>query len=142
MARKEEQMKTTITILMKFVLAIVSGCQSKSARGGGMTKDAGFKIAVPAFSTAVKQGQTQNVTVSLERGAYFKQDVTLHSETSGGVSVDPASVMIEAGDKPDVQLKITAAQDAALGKYRVSVTGNPNTGESTSAVFIVKVVSP
>ena len=129
-------------IVMTLVLATVSGCQSKSARGGGMTKDEGFKISVPALSTSVKQGRTQNVTVSLERGAYFKQDVTLQSETSAGVSVDPTSVIIKAGDRPDVQLKITAAQDAALGKYRVSVTGTPETGESTSAVFIVKVVAP
>jgi uncharacterized membrane protein len=107
-----------------------------------MTKDVGFKIAVPTFSTAIKQGQTQNVTVSLERGDSFKQDVKLQIEASTGISVEPTSVIIKASDKPDVQLRIAAAKNAALGEYLVSVRGIPKTGESTSTEFNVKVVSP
>ena len=107
-----------------------------------MTKDVGFKIAAPTFDTAIKQGQTQYVTVSLERGDYFKQDVRLQIETSKGISVDPASVIVKASDKPDVQLTIAAAPNAALGDYRVSVRGVPETGEPTSTGFTVKVVSP
>ena len=135
-------MKTAITIVMTLVLATVYGCQSSSPQGGGMSKDVGFKVAVPTFSTEVKQGQTQSVTVSLERGDYFKQDVKLQIEASKGISVDPTSVIIKASDKPDVQLRIAAAQNAALGEYSVSVRGIPKTGESTSTAFAVKVVSP
>ena len=135
-------MKTAITIVLMLVLAAMYGCQSNSPRGGGMTKDVGFKVVVPTFSTDIKQGQTQNITVLLERGDYFKQDVKLQIKTSTGISVDPTSVVIKASDKPDVQLKIAAAQNAALGEYRVSVTGIPKTGESTSTEFNVKVVAP
>ena len=135
-------MKTAITIVLMLVLAAMYGCQSNSPRGGGMTKDVGFKIAVPTFSTEIKQGQAQNVMVSLERGDYFKQDVKLQIKTSTGISVDPTSVVIKANDKPDVQLKIAAAQNAALGEYRVSVMGIPETGESTSTTFTVTVVAP
>ncbi len=73
-------MKNAITIVLTLALIAVSGCQSSSPRGGGMTKDVGFKIAVPTFNTEIKQGQTQSVTVSLERGDYFKQDVKLQIE--------------------------------------------------------------
>ena len=107
-----------------------------------MTKDVGFKIAVPTFSTEIKQGQTRNITVSLERGDYFKQDVKLQIKTSTGLNIDPTSVVIKASDIPDVQLRIAAAQNAALGEYRVSITGVPETGESTSTEFNVKVVAP
>ena len=107
-----------------------------------MTKDEGFKITVPTFSTEIKQGQTQNVIISLERGDYFKQDVKLQIKTTTGLSVDPASVVIKSSDKPDVQLKIAAAQNAALGEYRVTVVGTPKTGESTSTEFKLKVVAP
>ena len=109
-----------------------------------MTKDVGFKIAVPTFNTVVKQGQTQNVTISLQRGDYFKQDVKLQIETSTGIgiSVEPTRVTIKASDKPDVQLRIAAAQNAALGEYGIRVTGTPETGEPTSTAFSVKVVSP
>jgi uncharacterized membrane protein len=135
-------MKNAITIVLMLALAAVYGCQSSSPRGGGMTKDVGFNIAVPTFSTAVKQGEVQSVTVSLERGDYFKQDVKLQIKTSTGISVEPTSVIIKASDKPDVQLRIAAAQNAAIGEYRVSVRGIPKTGESTSTEFNVKVVAP
>ena len=82
------------------------------------------------------------VTVSLERGEYFKKDVKLQIKASTGISVEPTSVIIKASDKPDVQLQISAAKDAAIGEYRVSVMGIPKTGESTSTEFNVKVVAP
>jgi uncharacterized membrane protein len=136
-------MKTAITIVMTLVLATVYGCQwSSSPRGGGMTEGVGFNIAVPTFSTDIKQGQTQSFIVSLKRGDYFKQDVKLQIEAYTGISVDPTSVIIKASDKPDVQLRITAPKDAALGVYRVSVKGTPETGEPTSTEFDVRVVTP
>ena len=107
-----------------------------------MTKDVGFKIVVPTFSTEVKQGEVKNVTVSLERGDYFKQDVKLQIEGFTGISVEPTSVIIKASDRPDVQLRIAAPQNAALGEYGIRVMGTPETGEPTSTVFSVKVVSP
>lgn len=106
-----------------------------------MTKDVGFKVVVPTFSTEIKQGQMQTVTVSLDRGDFFKRDVKLQIETTKGISVEPSSVIIKASDKPDVQLQISAAQDAAIGEYRVTVLGIPKTGESTSMEFNVSVVT-
>jgi uncharacterized membrane protein len=123
-------------------LAAMYGCQSSSPRGGSVLKGEGFKIAVPTFTTEIKQGETKNVTVSLERGEYFKKDVKLQIEASNGISVDPTKVIIKASDTPDVQLQISAAKDAAIGEYRVSVMGIPKTGESTSTEFNVTVVAP
>ena len=59
-----------------------------------------------------------------------------------GITFDPAKVVVKAGDKADVQIKISASKDAALSEYKVSVTGTPTTGEPTSTEFNVKVVAP
>jgi len=134
-------MKTAITIVLTLALLTMYGCQSSSPRGGSVLEGEGFKIAVPTFTTDIKQGEAQSVTISLERGKYFMQDVKLQIEAKG-ISVDPTSVIIKASGKPDVQLRIAAAQNAALGEYRVSVRGIPKTGEPTSTEFNVKVVSP
>jgi uncharacterized membrane protein len=140
---KETRMKTAISIVLMFALAAMCGCQmSSSPRGGSVLEGEGFKIAVPTFTTVVKQGEVQGVTVSLERGDYFKQDVKLQVNASAGIKVDPASVIIKASDAPDVQLRITAPQNAALGEYPVSVMGIPKIGQSTATAFTVKVVSP
>jgi uncharacterized membrane protein len=118
--------------------------KSDSEKGGSTVKGEGFKIAVPTFDTKIKQGETQSVTISLERGESFKQDVTLEIKLfkGKGLTFEPAKVVVKAGDAADVQLMITAAKEANLGEYKVSVTGTPATGESTTVEFNVKVVAP
>jgi uncharacterized membrane protein len=142
--RKEKYMKNAITIVVTLALAAVSGCypNSQSQKGGSTLKGEDFRISVPYFDTKVKQGEVQTVTISLKRGDYFKQDVELQIEAAKGISVEPTKVLVEASETPDVQIRISAAQDAALGEYRVSVKGTPTTGEPTSVKFNVKVVSP
>ena len=136
-------MKTAIMTVMTLVLATVSGCyESNSQKGGSVLIGEDFKISVPYFDTKVKQGEVKNVTVSLKRGEYFKQDVKLQIKASAGISVDPTYVLVKASDKPDVQLRISVAKDSALGGYLVSVTGTPTTGEPASTDFNVKVVAP
>jgi uncharacterized membrane protein len=136
-------MRTAISIVLVLALAGISS-GADSSKGGSVAKGEGFKIAVPTFDTKVKQSETQNVTISLERGESFKQDVTLEIKLSKGkgITFDPAKFVIKAGDKADVQLAITAPKTAALGEYKVSVTGTPTTGEAATVEFNVKVVAP
>jgi uncharacterized membrane protein len=134
-------MKTAIGIVMTLAVASLFGCQT-SPRGGSTVENEGFKIAVPTFTTEVKQGEIQTVTVSLKRDSPFKQDVTLHIKAAKGISVEPTSFTIKASDTPDVQLQIAAGKDAALGEYPVVVRGRPETGDPTSVEFTVKVVAP
>lgn len=138
-------MRTAIALLMTLALAAVCGCEwlrQTSPRGGSLFKDERFRISVPVFDTTVKQGEVQTVSVSLERGKNFKQDVTLQVSAAKGIGVAPADLLVKASDRPDVQLRIDAAKDAAIGEYRVQVKGTPKTGEPTSVQFIVKVVAP
>ncbi len=135
-------MKTITTIVMTLTLAAISGCQSSSPQGGTMSKDEGFKIGVPTLGTDIKQGEVRAVTVSLHRGEYFKQEVKMQIQASEGISVEPTDVLVKASESPDVQLRIAATKNTALGAYRVSVKGTPKTGEPTSTGFTVKVVAP
>ena len=107
-----------------------------------MTKDVGFKIAVPTLGTDVKQGEVRSITVSLQRGESFKQDVKLQIQASKGLSVEPTEVLVKASESPDVQVRVAATTDTALGSYTVSVKGTPKRGEPTSTAFTVKVVAP
>lgn len=134
-------MKTAITILTTLALTTVIAC-SMSSRGGSMSGGEGFKISTPTFDTKLKQGETQNVTISLKRGEYFKRDVKLEIRPSKGISVEPTEVLVKGSDDPDVQLQIAAATDANLGEYRVHIKGTPETGEPTSTELKVKVVAP
>jgi uncharacterized membrane protein len=132
-------MKSAIVTIMALALLTAFGC-TMSPRGGGMTSDLGFKVVVPTFATKVKQGEVQNVTLSLRRGNYFKDDVKLELKTTAGLSIDPSNILVKSSDVPDVQFRIAAAKDAALSDYRVDVTATPATGQPTTVQFIVKVV--
>jgi uncharacterized membrane protein len=134
-------MKNVIKIVLVSALTGLGAC-SMSSRGGGVSKDEGFTIAVPAMTTDVKQGEMQTVTVSLHRGENFKRDVSLEIKPSKGISVEPTKFVVKGSDQADVQLRITANKDADLGEYRVYVKGTPETGEATSTEFKVKVVAP
>lgn len=134
-------MKTVITIVLMLVCVTILGCQSSSPRGG-VPNSEGFSIAVPTFSTEVKQGQSQTIIISVKRDEYFKQNVELEIEAPKGISVEPDEISLLANDKPDVQLLISVAKDAAIGEYKISVKGTPKTGTPTSMEFNVTVVAP
>jgi len=133
-------MRTAMVTLSALSLMVVLGCTSP--RGGDMSGGEGFTISIPILPTQIKQGETTSVTVSLNREKYFKRDVTLAVRASYGISVEPTEALVRGNDKPDVSLRITAARDANLGEYTISVKGTPETGQATSMQFNVKVVAP
>ena len=98
-----------------------------------------FSITVPAQSV-LKQNAEKSIEIVLNRGAYFKRDVQLEIKVEG-ISVTPTSVLVKASDKPEVSLLIAVSREAALGEYRVTVTGTPTTGKPAVALFIVRVLA-
>jgi len=135
-------MKTAMAIMVVATLALVAVVGCMSPRGGGLAEDEGFKIAVPTFTTDVKQGDRQTISVTLHREKFFKENVRLQVSASKGITVTPTDVLVKASETPEVQLQITAPKDAALGEYRVNVKGTPETGQPASIEIKVKVVTP
>jgi uncharacterized membrane protein len=107
-----------------------------------MSQDEGFMISGPTFTTEVKQGDRQTVTVSLKRDKFFKQDVTLRATATSGIRVEPGTKLIKANESPDVQFQIKAPREAALGEYMVHIVATPEKGEQTAQDYTVKVVAP
>ncbi len=134
-------MKIHLAIAMLLAVVTTAGCHSTnvSSQGGITPTNQEFSITVPTPNT-IPQGGNSTVTVVLNRGAYFKQDVKLVLRTDG-ITVTPGTLLVKASDKPGVPFTVNVARDAAIGEYRVSVTGTPETGSATSTVFIVKVVA-
>jgi uncharacterized membrane protein len=116
----------------------LTGCKTKSEEGGGAGNDT-FKIVVPGTATDVKQGELQTVRVTLERSDGFKQGVKLELKAPAGIEVDPKDATVQPGDKGDVQVKITAAEDAAIGEHKIMVKGTPDKGEPTETEFTISV---
>jgi uncharacterized membrane protein len=91
------------------------------------------------MATDVKQGELQTARVIVERGDGFKQGVKLELKAPTGLQIEPSDATVQPGDKGDVQVKITAAKDAAIGDHKIMVKGTPDKGEPTETEFTITV---
>ena len=99
-----------------------------------------FSVSLPLLSTTLKQGQSETVSISINRDKSFDQDVTLmFGEMPAGVTVAPADLVIKAGET-EAQVTLSAAADAALGDFTVKVAGHPAKGTDTSNDLKLSVV--
>jgi uncharacterized membrane protein len=105
-------------------LAAAVGC-NVSGTGGDPTNAKGtFRLEGPTVATAIKQGDSQSVKVSIvAKGSDFKQDVKLKAEAPKGVTVDLPPVL-KASDK-EVEMKVTVAADAPTGDEKIHIIGTP-----------------
>ena len=133
-------MKTLIAMFMMLALLFVTGCWNTSNKGGVAPTYEQFSVTVPS-SVTIKQGEIKNVTVSLNRGSDFKQDVQLDVKADD-ISVTPTSILVKSSDNPDAQVQVAALKNAALGNYIFTVKGTPTNGKPTSTVCTVVVVAP
>lgn len=140
---QKEEIDMKIPTLMFTIIAALAtaGCHPTqvSSQGGITPINEQFSITVPQSET-IKQGSGDAITITLNRGDYFKRDVDLVVSATG-ISITPGEVLVKASDKPDVQFQITVSRDAAIGEYPVTVTGTPTSGSATSTVFKVEVVA-
>jgi uncharacterized membrane protein len=134
-------MKLLSSAVVSLGLLAVVGCNTSppGGSGSGVAKKATFDIHAPATSTALKQGDTKEVKLTISRGKDFHEDVDLAFSAPEGITVDPASQTVKASDDKEVTVKVTAAKDAAVSEHEVKVTGTPKTGNATSVTFKVKV---
>ncbi len=140
-------MKIALTSALLMGIVLLTGCNNRSSEGGpgatskspvvGQTENT-FKISVP--NATVKQGESKDIDIAIDRGKNFDQDVALKfSDLPTGISIDPSAPTIKHGDK-DVKVTVKAADDAAIGDFKnVKVTGHPDKGSDTTVDMKISV---
>ena len=120
-------------------LAALTGCSQGTPGGPGTTDttakkptygqaDDTFNLSVPVMSSAVQQGEKLEVSVGIKRANNFDEDVALiFADIPKGVTIAPTNPVIKHGDT-DVKLTFQAADESALGEFKVKVTGHPAKG--------------
>ena len=83
-------MKTMMIALTATALLLLAGCGSPE--GGGPGENETFRLKSPLFSTTIKQGDRQTVTVTVDREEQFKEDVTLTASAGGSDAVERCAV--------------------------------------------------
>jgi uncharacterized membrane protein len=144
-------MKKLFTLMAAALLLGNVGCNTESTPGGpGATRpsdrpaltqgDNTFTLDVPNTETDLKQGETKTITLGINRGTNFKQDVKLKfSGEPNGVKVTAMGSEIKA-DAKNTQVTIEAAKDAALGEHTITVTGTPaKEGPPATSKFQIQI---
>jgi len=133
-------------VVTALALGALVGCNTSPPGGSppaaGGQRSTSFKLKAPLTSTSIKQGETQTVKLSVDRGKDFKEDVHLKVELMDnpkGIKVEPADPVVKASDKEDLALKVTADKDAAIGEHTIRITGVPETGVAAPVEFKVTV---
>lgn len=152
-------MKNFSTTFMTLVLAGVPGCSEGTPGGPGatVTTESGttvtakkpifgqtentFNLDVPTMSSALQQGQEAEATIGIKRALNFDEDVTLKfSEVPKGVTIEPGSPVIKHGDK-DASIRFKATDEAAIGDFKIKVSGHPEVGADAAIEFKLKVTA-
>jgi uncharacterized membrane protein len=99
-----------------------------------------FRLDPPNLATSIKQGESKNIRIGIDRGKNFDQDVKMEfAGAPKGVTVKPAGNELKAGDK-EMVVTVDAAKDAALGEHAIAITGTPaKDGAKTSTSFKIDV---
>ena len=113
---------------------------NKSPEGGSPGTDDSFKLAGGTIPSAIKQGDTESVKVSVERGKNFHKSVRLEAKAPDKIHVSLDRNLVKDGESPDVNLKVHPADEAAAGDYKVTVTGTTDNGSPTNLELTVKVI--
>jgi hypothetical protein len=98
-----------------------------------------FTLDPPNLSTNIKQGEEIQLSIGINRGKNFDQDVSLKFEgVPKGIEItEGAKTFKKTEDKAKVSLK--AAKDAELGDFTIKVVGQPATGPDASNTFKITV---
>jgi hypothetical protein len=141
-------MRHTVAVISLGILIALVGCDKGTSGGPGATTpptaspmsgqvDDTFSLVVPSVKLA--QGESKTVSIGISRGTNFSEDVSISlGELPTGVTADPGSPAIRAGD-PETVVTVRAANDAALGDFKVKVTGKPTKGGVAEAEFNITV---
>jgi len=134
-------MKRVIAVAAISLTAVFTGCGQETSGGPGATspstdrnilgqEDNTFSIALGAIS--VRQGESMDVPIDINRGKNFRQDVELKfAGLPQGVSVAPGASSIKSSETEST-VSLMAASNAALGDFTVTVTGHPASGVASA----------
>ena len=144
-------MKTLTTLIAMGAAVALYGCSQDSTPGGPGTAlpesekpmigqtDNTFTLEVPMIATSVKQGEMDTVSIGIDRGTNFSQDVSLSFDNiPTGVTIEPARAAIPKTEE-EVELTVHASMDAALGDFIVKVTGQPDAGAAAMADLSITI---
>jgi hypothetical protein len=133
-------------------VSLLTGCSEETTPGGPgaatttsegepANEDATFKLELPTGATNIEAGMTQTVSIGIDRGETFNQDVTVTFMPPQGVTVEPAEATIGA-DAEEVEVTIRVDATAQPGEQIINVSGSGGSGPPATGELKIEVTRP
>jgi len=120
-------------------IVIPTGCTTSPA-GSIPGTDQSFKLEGGTTPISVKQGDSQSVKITVDRGKNFHKSVRLSAEPNEKIRATCDRDLVKDGEPQDVNVKIHPAEDAPPGDYTVTLTGSSDSGAPARLNLAVKVL--
>jgi hypothetical protein len=97
-----------------------------------------FTLKTTRGEVDLKRGERKEISISVDRGSNFNQQVELQLKAPHGLNVTPETVTIPA-NATEAKITIEAEPDAPVGKVSIEAAGVPATGRSTALKIPIEV---
>src|SRR5262245_9468411 len=112
-------------LVCSLVLVVAAGCSRSSDRGGGTERRDSFTLKAGAMPTTIEAGEERTVSLSVDRGRDFNQNIRLAVDAPTGIAPDLDRKELRPGDSGDVPVRITVARNTPAGTHTIHVTATP-----------------
>jgi uncharacterized membrane protein len=126
-------------LVCTLVVVAAAGCSRSSDRGGGTERRDSFTLKAGAMPTTIEAGEERTVSLTVDRGRDFQQNIQLKVEAPTGIASDLDRKEIRPGDTGEVPVKITVAGYTPAGTHTIHVIATPDNGKATSLDIPVTV---
>ncbi|MBW3599638.1 MAG: hypothetical protein KY475_20495 [Planctomycetes bacterium] len=130
-------------------LFLMTGCTEETPPGGpgALTTtpegepaepEATFTLAVPTGARNIEQGESETLTIGVDRGEEFQDEVAVTFQPPEGITIDPEQATIVAGED-EVDITVTVDPTVQPGELWIEVTGEAPAGPPTTGKIAIEV---
>ncbi len=128
---------------------LMTGCSEETPPGGPgaatVTEDGDpaqpdqtFTLTMPTGATNIEQGSSQTVSIGVDRGEQFQEEVTVTFQPPQGVTIEPEQLTLAAGqDEGEVTVKVDPTVQP--GEMLIQVTGEGGSGPPSPGQLTIEV---
>lgn len=126
-------------LICSLVLVVAAGCSRSSERGGGTERRDSFTLKAGSMPTSIDAGEERTVSLTVDRGKDFNQNIKLAAEAPTGIASDLQTKEVRPGDSGDVPVRIIVARNTPAGTHNIHITATPDNGKATTLDIPVNV---
>ncbi len=128
-----------LTLASGLLVVLAVGCNRSTPGGNTAQSKTQFTMRGPTLATSIAPDDPETVKITLDRGKEFKENIQFTAQAPKHIAADLSAMKLTPSDKGELELKLVAHEEAAVGEHVIKITATPDTGTATTLDVKVKV---